>query len=478
MQEAGSWAEQSAGAEAVAVDSTQRAVQLSILLLAAMSIVGVLGISRMYQAPSSAAGVVVTFVLVATPVATFLAYGLARVGYTLPAAVFSVAIAAVGAVVAALLEPSLVTPASTYLMLAAIVLVGSQIMPFEYAAGLGIVNAIAAAAMPSFMPVAGPMALQLPYVFLFSNAMLLLFAGILRQHDRARVHVAQQKAAAAEVRYDLLRSAADRMRLEHGDQVRRLQEGAKAQQHLLDAASHELRTPITPLLLQVAAFRKRYEDRLDEEQDRGLELLERNLKRLALLVGDLLDIARLENGRLVLRPRVTDLDGLVEQARMTFLPQAMQSDVRIEVDVEPGLRIYADGTRLSQVIYNLVSNAIKFSPAGGTVRIAARHNAGGVEIHIDDQGAGLEAWQRRRLFQPFSQVHDPTTGIKGTGLGLYITRGIVVQHGGQVWVTSEGRGKGTRFGVWFPDRVPDAPEEAVELPAAAKAPSRRVSTTG
>lgn len=445
---------------------TRIGVERALLSLAGLSVVGVLAISGMFDVASDASGIVVTFVLMGTPMAMFLAVALVRSGYVFPASAFAITTAAVGAIVAALLEPSLAAAASTYLMLAAILVVGSNVMPFRYAAALGAFNLAAAVALPSFAPQAGSTAVQIPYVFLFSNAMLLLFASILRSNDHAKLKEVEDQANVLEVRYDLLRAAADHMQFEHRGQVRHLKDKNDNQRHLLDAASHELRTPITPLLLQVAAFRKRYDPRLDDDQRKSLELLERNLRRMALLVGDLLDVASLENGQLVLRPKAADLATLAAQTRDTFVHQAQEAGVQVMLDVPAGLTVNADATRLSQVLYNLVSNAVKFSKEGGTVTLSARANAGGVHIEVQDDGMGFEPGRQRELFQPFGRVHD--NHVKGTGLGLYICRGIISQHGGQIWARSDGVGHGATFGVWLPEDGPRVALSDEEAPRAAR----------
>ena len=154
---------------------------------------------------------------------------------------------------------------------------------------------------------------------------------------------------------------------------------------------------------------------------------------------------------------------LAAQARDTFSHQAEEAGVEIIIDIPDGLTVCADSTRLSQVLYNLVSNAIKFSREGGTVILRGRTNAGGVQLEVVDDGAGFETGRHRELFQPFGRVHDES--VKGTGLGLYICRGIVAQHGGQIWARSDGPGTGATFGVWLPEKSTNVEMSGDEAPS-------------
>lgn len=431
-----------------------RTTSAVILVLLALSAAGSVFLSTRTGVSIRAAPWAVTLILVATPTAYLLTYSLSRTRYTVAAAGFSALAAGAGAVVAVTAAPTVAPAASTFFMLAAVMLMAGLLLPFEFAAGLGLLNVMGTMAVPSFLPVAGASAVQVPYLFLFANALMIGVVAVVRHQENLQVHDAAEKARSLEAHYGLLQSATREMHSRHLQEMRRLEGRSEAQRHLLDAASHELKTPITPILLQLNLFRRHSEGALNNEQARSLDVVERNLKRLAVLVSDLLDIARMENGKLVLRPEEVPMASILEQAKDTFATQADDEGINIEVEAVGDPRAHVDPTRLSQVLYNLISNALKFSPDGGRIRLRAEARERGVLVQVADDGAGLTPEQQRTLFQPFSQVHDdPET--KGTGLGLYISRGIIEQHGGRIWVESD-EGKGARFCFWVPaDGAPD-----------------------
>lgn len=251
----------------------------------------------------------------------------------------------------------------------------------------------------------------------------------------------------------------------------RLTELDKLKTQLLNTASHELNTPLTPIKLQVHLLRAGSLGDLSERQRRSVEVVGRNVDRLAVLVGDMLDVARLQSGRLVVRRRPIDLNEVVRETYDVFADPAEQQHIRLALDLDDRLPARADAHRITQVLYNLLSNAIKFTPEGGTIRVEGRTDGKEVTLRVIDSGAGLTRVQQERLFRPFSQVHDLETSDKGgTGLGLYICRGIIEQHKGRIWAQSDGPGTGSVFAFSLPhDDTPPAEvpegEEEVEVDA-------------
>lgn len=226
---------------------------------------------------------------------------------------------------------------------------------------------------------------------------------------------------------------------------------------LINTASHELRTPLTPIALQLALLQSADFGPLNERQRKAVQVLDRNTQRLNLLVQDMLDVARLQGGRLVVQRDPMDLAPVLREAHESFQEAARRADVALDLALEGDLTLEADGQRVSQVLYNLLANALKFTPAGGRVAVAARRAGSEVVVEVCDTGVGLAQDQIARLFQPFSQVHDPTQRTRGgTGLGLYISRGIVEQHGGRIWAASDGPGKGAAFAFALPAPAPGA----------------------
>jgi PAS domain S-box-containing protein len=222
----------------------------------------------------------------------------------------------------------------------------------------------------------------------------------------------------------------------------------------LNTAAHELGTPLTPIRIQLHTLRDAFPRLEPEQRAAALDLLDRNVERVIRLVDDILDAARLQAGRLDLRPREIRVEPIVDDVVSSFEPQAHERDVRIERRIEPGLKLHADAKRLDQILVNLVSNAIKFTPGGGRVVIEARRSPDGALIRVADTGAGFASDQIRNLFRPFTRLHEATGPSRpGTGLGLYITKGLVELHHGWISAESEGPGKGATFTLHLPRRT-------------------------
>lgn len=225
----------------------------------------------------------------------------------------------------------------------------------------------------------------------------------------------------------------------------------RAKTRFLNTASHELNTPLTPLKLQVHLLKSGSFGELNEKQERAVKVLDRNVERLSVLVQDILDVARLQSDGMRFDFRKTDLDKVVAEAVETFRDPAAHMGVRLEFRAGRPEEVVADPYRLTQVVYNLIGNALKFTPEGGAVRVETRGDGTVASVRVSDTGVGMDADQMARIFQPFVQVHDTATkGHRGTGLGLFISRSIVEAHRGRIHVESPGRGKGTTFTFELP----------------------------
>jgi PAS domain S-box-containing protein len=266
----------------------------------------------------------------------------------------------------------------------------------------------------------------------------------------------------------VMRDVSSRKQAEtHAREAERLREAAAFKTQFLNNAAHELATPLTPLKLQLATMRPR----LEALDPKGFTMLKRNVDRLGTLVTDLLDAARLQSGRLRMSFRDVDVDEALARIVASFRPQAQAAGITLGVRPgTAGLHLECDETRLEQVLFNLVHNALKFTPRGGQVWLRAAADHDHVELEVRDTGIGLTAAQMERLFTPFTQVHDATTHkTGGTGLGLYIARGIADQHHGTLGVASEGPGQGTTFTVRLPLHQPVAMVAPGELAVAPRA---------
>ncbi|MFS0892982.1 sensor histidine kinase [Microbacterium sp. 179-I 3D3 NHS] len=228
-------------------------------------------------------------------------------------------------------------------------------------------------------------------------------------------------------------------------------EVARMKDEFVGMISHELRTPLSSIIGFLDLLQNDPGQPLTDDQQEFVGIIERNAKRLLNLVGDLLFTAQVESGRIPLERAETDLGALVESAVASAIPHAQREGIALEADVEPGLPpLLLDPGRIGQALDNLLSNAIKFTPRGG--RVTARVGAvdGGVEFCVRDTGVGIPADEQGMLFTRFFRASTATrNAVPGVGLGLTITRAIVLAHGGAMDVSSE-EGVGTEFRFVLP----------------------------
>ena len=237
-------------------------------------------------------------------------------------------------------------------------------------------------------------------------------------------------------------------------EVEQLKEVNKFKEQFIRTISHELNTPITPIKLQLHLLKQDELGPLGEQQRHSVQIVSRNVERLELLVQDMLDVTRIQSGQLKITKQPTKLYPLIHDALELFAESAKQGGVRLEVPSGNGLEVDVDSRRIVQVLVNLVSNALKFTPAGGRIATEVRTERTGVVVRVTDSGSGMTPEQIARLFRPFSQVHDPQQMLRpGTGLGLYICKNLIEQHGGSIGCESPGPGAGTT--LWFSIPVRD-----------------------
>jgi signal transduction histidine kinase len=212
--------------------------------------------------------------------------------------------------------------------------------------------------------------------------------------------------------------------------------------------SHELRTPLTSIRGYLELISE--DTNLTDEQTRFLETIDRNAQRLQRVVGDLLFVAQVEAGKLSLEDGAVDLNAIVDEAVHAAEPSARAKSIALTVELDELPEIRGDRARLAQVLDNFVSNAIKFTPMGGSVTVQTCIWPGEIEIVVSDTGMGIPANELPRLFERFFRAERATAGaIPGTGLGLAIAKAIVTGHGGRIRVESE-EGAGTTFRIVLP----------------------------
>jgi two-component system cell cycle sensor histidine kinase PleC len=232
----------------------------------------------------------------------------------------------------------------------------------------------------------------------------------------------------------------------------RAEAASLAKSQFLANMSHELRTPLNAILGFSELIKSRAFANTPGKHQEYAELIHDSGLHLLTLINDILDLARIEAGSLVLREGDIDLRALIAEVARLMAHRAETGGCAIQIEAATGLPdIFADERAVKQILLNLVSNAVKFTPAGGTVSVFAERDAGGgVSFGVWDSGIGIAEEDRARVFQNFGQGrHDVAILDKGTGLGLPIAKGLVEAHGGRIDLYSR-VGHGTRVTVSFP----------------------------
>jgi signal transduction histidine kinase len=227
------------------------------------------------------------------------------------------------------------------------------------------------------------------------------------------------------------------------DEERQQLDNAKTE--FLSITSHELRTPITPLKAQLQMLQQEYFGKINEKQKESLDVILRNTERLNKIIEDFLEISRIEAARLKFAFRKTDLQETVNETVQFMEGFAKQKKIKLVVTTEELPNIEVDPDRISQVLRNLIHNAIKFSPSDSSIEIHTEIKKDYVRFSVKDKGVGLNADDQIRVFEPFYQVEGALSRkFGGTGLGLTICRGIVEAQKGKIWVESK-PGSGSTF---------------------------------
>jgi PAS domain S-box-containing protein len=298
------------------------------------------------------------------------------------------------------------------------------------------------------------------------GAMTFVYAQSDRHYGEDDLAFAEQLAGRAALVIERRKLEDERaVLLERERQARDLADMAnRAKDEFLATASHELRNPLQAILgWSTVLMRKE----LPADVHRALAIIDRNARAQARMIEDVLDISRVISGKLRLELVPIALAQTVADAVDSLRPDAEAKSVELLVRVDPGLDVLADPVRLRQIVCNLISNAVKFSPKGGTVSIDAGRGPAGVVITVRDMGEGIDPGLLSAIFEPFRQADASTTRRHGgLGLGLAVVRQLVHAHGGTVHAYSEGKGRGATFTVQLPERRP-APTPRPERPRSA-----------
>ena len=254
-----------------------------------------------------------------------------------------------------------------------------------------------------------------------------------------------------------------------------LEELERLRAEFLGMVSHELRTPLTSIKGSVTTLLEAASELDPAEMTQFFRIIRDQSDQMRYLIGDLLDVARIETGSLSVAPGPSDVADMVDEAGNRFLSGGGRDN--LHVDLAPDLPpVMADRRRVVQVLSNLLSNAAGYSPEGSPIRVSAVREGVHVAVSVADEGRGVPAGLLPHLFRKFSRIDggDRGSGIEGSGLGLAICKGIVEAHGGRIWAESDGPGLGARFTFTVPAVDGEGVGGAVE-PAPLAVRSRRAT---
>ena len=275
--------------------------------------------------------------------------------------------------------------------------------------------------------------------------------------------LAEMEANAAE----LGREVAERQRAEEG-----LRAADRRKDEFLATLAHEIRNPLAPMMNALALLRR--EESPPDVRDRALGILDRQLRHVVRLIDDLLDVSRITTGKLSLQMSRVDLHQVLRSALELIEPASRARGLTIEAHLPAHpCWVIGDSARLLQVFSNLLSNACRYTPEGGSIQVSASRNARGASVDVVDTGVGIDASLQERVFELFEQGDKSLErGNTGLGIGLTLARQLVLLHGGAIRVASEGIGRGSTFTVELPT-IAATPDKAPERPPAPQATSLR-----
>ncbi|MNS50360.1 Alkaline phosphatase synthesis sensor protein PhoR [compost metagenome] len=254
------------------------------------------------------------------------------------------------------------------------------------------------------------------------------------------------KVVAKRLEAELERKQAEEVAVQRTVELEQAKELDRLKNGFVNAVSHELRTPLTSILGYAEFLEDNVGGELSETQGEFVRQIQDSAGRLSRLVDDLLDFARIDAGTFQLKRETLDLAPKIREIVASFRPQAAAAQQTLSLALpEAPLTLHADANRIGQVLANLLSNALKFTPPEGRITVRATPTDDGLRVEVEDSGEGIRPEDRPRLFQRFSQLE---TGMRkgGTGLGLSISKALVEAHGGQIGV-SAAEPHGARF--WF-----------------------------
>ena len=254
-----------------------------------------------------------------------------------------------------------------------------------------------------------------------------------------------------------LAATLNRMSAELGRLYEQIEAASRHKSEFLANMSHELRTPLNAVIGFSEVLLQRMFGELNDKQAEYLQDIYASGQHLLSLINDILDLSKIEAGRMDLAPALFHLPSALDSAVALVKERAARHGIALQVDVDPRLgELMGDERKIKQVVLNLLSNAVKFTPEGGRISLKASGRDGAVEIAVTDTGIGIAPEDQAAIFEEFRQVgRDETRKQEGTGLGLTLAKKFVELHGGRLWVESEPR-RGSTFTFTLPV-APTAP---------------------
>jgi PAS domain S-box-containing protein len=279
-------------------------------------------------------------------------------------------------------------------------------------------------------------------------------AALTSERQRLLVDIAKRQEVEAQLRHakeeaERRADEAEEARAAVKDREHRLHYEAQLKDEFLATLAHELRNPLAPLRNVSAILRM---EQLSETARHATGVMERQISQLVRLIDDLMDVSRITRGQLTLRKERVDIRSIIESAVETAQPQLTAAGVSLTLEMHPSpLMLDADATRIAQVVLNLLTNAAKFTPQGGTVRVTARPQHDRVVLVVKDSGVGIAAEDQEKVFGMFVQLNrDMRRSQTGLGIGLTLVKQMTEMHGGSVAVWSAGAGQGSEFTITLP----------------------------
>jgi K+-sensing histidine kinase KdpD len=376
-----------------------------------------------------------------------------KAGYGYAAAIFGIAaVTGVLKILGPHINPTTVALAFLLVVLFVATVWGSRPAVFASLLGVGCFNFF-------FLPPFGTFTIRNPdnWVAFFAFLITALTAGQLSA--RAKRRAEESEAAKREVErlyYELQDS------FERSSQAKALKQSERLKSALLDAVTHDLRTPLTSIkasattLLKELYARERKESGAqlgDEGRKEMLEIIDEEADRLDRFIEGLTKLARIDAGEMHLHRQWCAIDEIITMALKRAEPRTRDHQIEVWIEDElPSVKV--DEPTIAEVIYTLVDNAAKYSPPATTIRVTARPDDGAIRLNVEDNGPGIRADMRDRVFEKFFRaMRDGDLGDRkssGTGMGLAIARGIVQAHGGRIWIEDPEGHSGAKFVVVLP----------------------------